>query len=266
MSRLSSTLLLSASLATFAAPALGQTFLGDQQQPPPRRPPAAPAAPKKPRKPIGIRGYFITDVTFMAASQSFDAVLGSSKFTGVGIGADITDLYKNVFFRFAFTSFGGDGHRVFVDNGQVLPFNVPIRVRVKPLDLGAGWRFTPKPKPPRPGAPPPPPPPARPGARPSTAPAQKVSRFTPYVGGGVVLMKYEEESDVPTTGDNTSAHFTGYNVFGGVDISIAKHITAGAEVQYRGIPNALGDSGVSKAYSETDLGGMVIRFMIGLKK
>jgi opacity protein-like surface antigen len=274
MRQFRSTILLTASLATLAAPALAQTILSDQQQPPPRRPPAArPAAPKQPRKPVGFRGYFISDVTFMTANQSFDAVLGASKFVGVGIGVDITNIYKDVFVRLTYASFGGDGSRVLVDSGQVLPLDIPIRVRVKPLDLSVGWRFTPKPKaptPPRPGAPPPPtpppPPPARPGARPGTAPAQKVSRFTPYMGGGLVFIRYEEESDVPTPGDNTSAHFTGYNVFGGVDISLAKHITAGGEVQYRAIPNALGDAGVSQTYGETDLGGIVIRFMIGLKK
>jgi opacity protein-like surface antigen len=264
-----STILLTASLTTLAAPAFAQSWASDQQQPPPRPPAARPAAPRQPRKPIGFRGYFISDVTFMKASQSFEAVLGSSKFAGIGIGADITNIYKDVFVRLTYATFGGKGNRVLVDSGQVLPFNIPVRVRVKPLDLSAGWRFTPKPKaptPPRPGAPSPPPPtPARPGARPST-PAQKVSRFTPYIGGGLVVVKYDEESDVPTTGDNTLTYFSGYNVFGGVDITLAKHITAGAEVQYRGIPNALGDGGVSKSYGETDLGGTVIRFMIGLKK
>jgi opacity protein-like surface antigen len=67
-------------------------------------------------------------------------------------------------------------------------------------------------------------------------------------------LTYQEESDVPTPGDNTSASFSGYSVFGGVDITLAKHITAGAEVQYRGIPNALGEQRRLEVDGETDLG------------
>jgi hypothetical protein len=55
-------------------------------------------------------------------------------------------------------------------------------------------------------------------------------------------------------------------VFGGLDVTVWKVVYAGAEVQYRLVPDALGEGGVSKEYGETDLGGFVVRVMFGVRK
>ena len=60
--------------------------------------------------------------------------------------------------------------------------------------------------------------------------------------------------------------FSGYFVFGGVEVPIWKWIFAGAEAQYRSVPDALGDGGVSEHFGESDLGGTVLRVMIGIRK
>jgi len=43
-------------------------------------------------------------------------------------------------------------------------------------------------------------------------------------------------------------------------------VFAGAEVQYRLVPNALGEGGASQDFGETDLGGFVFRVLFGFRK
>jgi hypothetical protein len=55
-------------------------------------------------------------------------------------------------------------------------------------------------------------------------------------------------------------------VFGGVEVPVWKWMVAGVEAQYRSVPNAIGDGGVSAEFRETNLGGAVLRVMIGIRK
>ncbi len=199
---------------------------------PARRPPP-------PRKPaVGVRAYGFYEYDALAASDTFKAVTGSSSTNGFGAGVEVTNVVSKVFIRATFAHASKDGERVFVDNGQVFSLGIPLTVGMTPIEIGGGWRTT----------------------------ADRRGLYAIYVGGGVVFLNYSENTPSGSADDNTSKTFTGYSIFGGFDRTFAKHWFAGAEAQYRGIPNAIGTAGVSQIYNETNLGGFVIRALFGVKR
>jgi hypothetical protein len=182
---------------------------------------------------MGFRAFATIDVNRMAASQSFEAVVGTSDLTGFGAGAEILRLWHGAFARVGFSRIRADGTRVVVLDDEATPIGVSTSVRMMPLELGGGWRF---------------------GRR---------GRFVPYGGGGLVRLAYEETTDVDQPGEDTSETFTGSMFFGGVDVQIAGALGFGAELQHRRLANALGTAGASAAFRETDLGGLTFRLWIG---
>jgi opacity protein-like surface antigen len=87
-----------------------------------------------------------------------------------------------------------------------------------------------------------------------------------YGGGGFLFVNYRETSTFSEPEDDSSESFNGYLVFGGVDVTVWKLIYAGAEVQFRMVPDALGEGGASREFNETDLGGFVVRMLFGVRK
>jgi hypothetical protein len=75
-------------------------------------------------------------------------------------------------------------------------------------------------------------------------------------------VQYKEESPFAEAGDNVSESFTSYHVLGGVDIPLSGWLGTGVEVNYRWVPDALGEGGVSKEFGDTDLGGFTFRARI----
>jgi hypothetical protein len=56
-------------------------------------------------------------------------------------------------------------------------------------------------------------------------------------------------------------------IFGGAELTIWKWLIAGAEAQYRAVPDALGgEDSISELYNETDLGGASIRVLFGIRR
>lgn len=198
---------------------------------------AGQSAPSTAPPPIGLRAYAIVDLDALAAKESFEAVFGTSQLTAFGGGVDVVDIWKHLFARAAFTRAQKKGTRVFVSGGQAFPNGIPLTVTMTPIEAGGGWRFA----------------------------SKTGSRFTPYAGAAFLSMGYTETSDFAEAGENTSERFTGQDVFGGVDIGIAKWLAASGEVQYRRVPNAIGAGGVSKQFGETDLGGFTARVTIGIR-
>jgi hypothetical protein len=208
----------------------------DQAAAPPRQPAASrpqPAAAAGPR----FRAYGEVDFTWMAASQSFEAVLGSSSLTGFGGGFELIRLWRGAFARVSFTVAGGSGSRVIVVDNQVVDMGVPVDVGMGSLSLGGGWR-------------------------------QSVHRrFLAYGGAAFVRLSYSEES--PFSGnESTSAGFPGFAIFGGVEMPLGRVFFVGGEAEWRTIPDAIGESetSVSRAYGETNLGGTTIRVLFGIRK
>lgn len=196
---------------------------------------AQPAPPGQPmsKSSTAIRGFAIFDVDAIAATKSFEAVLGTSTLTAPGAGAEVVDLWKHLFLRFAVSRMQRTGSRVFVDGGQVYDLGIPLTLTMTPIEGGAGWRFASR------------------------------SRFTPYVGGAFLSLNYEETSNFATSDENVSERHTGGAAFGGVDVKMWKGIFVGGEAQYRSIPTPDAARGVSKEFGENDLGGFTARVLIG---
>ena len=229
-------LMMTAGVSLAIAPrlAVAQTFLQTPIQrpaPPVRRPPA-----RKP--PVGIRAYAFYDWQTMAASQTFDAVTGSSSLHGFGGGFEVTNIVSRVFVRVAFARSSRDGQRVFIDNGEVFPLGIPLTVTLTPIEIGGGWRGT----------------------------AGKRGLTGLYGGASVVFLNYAETSSGGTGADNTSKTFNGFSVFAGIDRTFHRHFFAGGEGQYRSVPNAIGEAGVSQIYNEKDLGGFGVRVLFGVRR
>jgi hypothetical protein len=179
----------------------------------------------------------VLDTEMMTASQSFNAVTGSSTLIGYGGGGEVVNLWKNLFVRGSFAKASANGERVYVLSGNVIPTGVGIDVGLQTIEIGGGWRF----------------------------PIRKHPQVTPYVGGGALFVKYTETSQFSSGLDNVDESFTGYAFQGGVDIGLGKFMYAAVEAQYRLVPNALGGGGgVADKYGETDLGGVAFRVMVGV--
>jgi hypothetical protein len=186
------------------------------------------------RQSIGIRGFASFEMNRMAASKSFDAVVGTSDLSGFGAGGEVLRLWNSVFARIGFSRITRDGTRVVVFEDEVSPVGVATTVTMRPLEVAGGWRFG------------------------------RGGRLVPYAGGGLVRVAYEETTSFDQTADDTSGTFNGSLLFGGVDVQIAGPLGFGAEFQHRRLADALGAGGASAAFGETDLGGLTFRIWIGV--
>jgi hypothetical protein len=79
-------------------------------------------------------------------------------------------------------------------------------------------------------------------------------------------MGYRETSEFGIGDDNTDQTFTGTAVFGGIEAWIINWVIAGAEVQYRTVPDALGGGGVSAVFGDDNLGGLTLRVLVGIRR
>lgn len=184
---------------------------------------------------VGVRVFGFVDLEHMKASQSFDAVVGSSTLLGFGGGADITGLGGGLFLRLALSEMSKSGTR---SDGSQFGNGIAVNVKMLPVDLAVGWRFD---------------------------HLVAGNSVTPYVGGGALLLRYSEVTPSGDTGDNTSQFFFGYEAFGGVDVRVTPVLTVAPEVSFRAVPNAIGKGGVSQTFNETDLGGLTFRISVGAR-
>lgn len=221
-------------LATaFATPAFAQ----DAPAVPTAATPAPSVVVRAPAKPAIFRAYGSFDRMAMTASQSFDAMFGSSSLTGFGAGAEVLDLWKGVFARitFGFHS-SGEGSRVIVsEDGEVIDMGIPFEVSVNDFSFGGGWR-------------------------------QAINaRLVAYGGAGFTRASYSQTSDGV---EDDSSSFVGQNIFGGVEFGLGKLLIVGGEVEWRTLPDALGQLPltVSQAFNETNLGGTTLRVLVGIRK
>jgi len=214
-------------MVTLALAVPAAAFAGDDPQ--------RSAAPAQ-KSGVGVHAYAAIDANSMAASRSFEGVLGTSTLIGYGGGVDLTDIWKRLFLRVAVTHASKTGSRAIFTGTDIVSLNIPLTVSMTPVELGGGWRFLPS-----------------------------RSRVVPYAGAAALLLSYKETSKFADAGENVSDTFTGYEAFGGVDVGLTKWLVAGGEAQYRGVPNALGDAGLSQQLNESNLGGFTFRFTIGIR-
>ena len=194
---------------------------------------AQPAAPRKSPSSVGIHAFAAIDANSIAATDSFNAVFGTSTMSAYGGGAEVVNLWEHLFLRIAVSRSKETGSRVFLNNGEVFDLGIPVTVTMTPIEGGGGWRFASR------------------------------SRLTPYVGGAFVSLAYEETSRFGASDDSVSERFKGGAVFGGVDVKVWKGIVVGGEAQYRSITTPDASRGVMKEFGEKDLGGFTARVTIG---
>jgi hypothetical protein len=186
----------------------------------------------------GYRAYVVFDRVTFAATESFDAALGTSTLTAIGGGGEVR-FWKGLFVRGALTTMEETGTRGFVVSGEPVSVQVPMAVDVRPIEIAAGWRM----------------------------PLDRARRMVVYGGGGLLFVTYREMSDFAEPGDNVDESSNGYVAFGGIDVRIWRLVSAGVEVQYRTVPDALGgEDSISVGFDETNLGGTAIRFLMGIRK
>lgn len=201
-----------------------------QAKPRPRRSPPPPLPPPT----LEIGGYAMVGLMNFTAADSFNAILGSPSGAIFGGGARVNLPLGGLFVDIGAWRFRGDGERVFVFDGQVFPLDIPVEITITPLELTAGWRFR----------------------------LRRLPRFRPYVGGGFTSYGYNETSELATDAENLDERFNGYHLLGGAEYRVARWIAVGGEVTWATVADAIGASGASDAFNETDLGGTSVRFKI----
>ena len=196
---------------------------------------------------LELAGFVHVGTLSLAATKSFDAILGSSSGTVVGGGGEVAfrrGPLRGIFGRVEVSRLEEAGERVFVFNGEVFKLGIPETVALTPIDVSAGYRYviTRKGK--------------------SGASAPRPFPVVPFGGFGFGSMNYQETSSFATAGDDVDERFTSYQAFGGADVRVWKGLSAGFEAVYRWVPDALGGSGVSEAFNESNLDAATIRLRI----
>ena len=180
-----------------------------------------------------IGGYAMVGTMSFSASESFEAVLGTSSGTLFGGGATVGLPWGGLFFSVGASRVSEQGERVLVLDGRVYPLGIPLTVKVTPVEVTGGWQFR-----------------------------GLSRRFVPYVGGGFSSYAYQESSTFAAAGEDTDERFSGYHVLGGAEFKVAGWLGVGGEFAWTTVPDALGAGGVSEAFDDTDLGGTSLRLKI----
>lgn len=164
-----------------------------------------------------------------AASQSFDAVIGSPG--GIWFGGGLQMVAGPGFFLDGSVEyFRKTGERVFVSNGEVFKLGVDNEITITPLVVTAGYRY--------------------PGRR-----------WAPYAGAGAGRYIYKEDSPVADAGERIKVRPTSYHFIGGVEWRGQRSLGTAVEVAYTRVPDAL-DGGVAALYNEKDLGNVQVRLRL----
>ena len=182
-----------------------------------------------------LRGFGVVGTEWFTASQSFAAILGSSR--GVTFGGGLSVTEGSGFLDVSAQRFSKDGSRAFVGaDKQVFPLGIPATITVIPLDVTIGWRFR-----------------------------GLVRGLIPYAGVGYTRLRYEESSDFADAAENFKKSFNGFHVVGGTEFRVSRWIGLTGEVKWTWVGDALGKGGVSEAFDEKNLGGtsLALKLVIG---
>jgi opacity protein-like surface antigen len=194
---------------------------------------AAAGTPAAPAAGFGIRGFAMLDYMSFSAKDSFDAILGGSSYPLFGGGVDVV-IGGRVLASVSASRFRRTGQRVFVSGSDVFELGLDDTVTITPITFTGAYRLRP------------------------------FDHVVPYVGGGVGIYAFEEESEFAEAGENVDERFTSYHVLGGAEYAIAKWLFAAFEAQYTSVPDSLGAPGVSAEYGEKNLGGFSFRVKVSV--
>ena len=184
---------------------------------------------------ISVRGFGTVAVETQAASDSFDAVLGTPRTMSFGGGLQVTNVWRGLFIEAGAEWASLNGERVFVDGSTVVPLGIPVEVTVAPLDVIVGWRFS------------------------------RSRRFVPYVAAGLTSIAYSESSDFAADDENVDERAAGFVAVGGVEVRLHRLLQIRGELRFRRAGGVLGDTGVSQEFQENNLGGVgaALKLVVG---
>jgi opacity protein-like surface antigen len=195
---------------------------------------AAPAAAQQGANPIGVRGFVTFGNISFQAQDSFEAIFETSSGPIFGGGGQVL-LPWDIYVQVAASRFSRDGERAFVGpNQEVFRLGIPLEVKITPLEITGGWRFT------------------------------RWDRVVPYGGAGYSSYRYEENSEFGDSEGDVDDRFGGFHVVGGVEYLPFRWMAVGGEVSWASIANGLGEGGVSAAFNEDNLGGTTVRVKISV--
>lgn len=205
------------------------------QKPAPPKP-QAPPKPKVPRKPVGFEVFGAFDLERAAASGAFNAVTGSSWLFGFGGGANITNVWRELFIRGGLAFARTSGQRANVVNGIPIETGFPVDIAQRTIEIGGGWRFG--------------------GNNP---------KAEYYIGGGFIFLGHKETSDFAEPEENVDESLSGFYATAGFHYLFNPRVFLGIEGQWRSVaaPTPLG--GAMAQFGEDNLGGIVARVMIGVR-
>ena len=215
-------------LAVICIATLAPTAVTAQQRPAPARPAT--------RQPFAIRGFGDLGIVRFAASDAFEATLGSPSGVFFGGGVEVV-LPQQWFVGLRLSHFDKSGERVFVQDNEAFPLGIDMKVAITPIEVSAGYRF-------------------RSGRR----------NLIPYLGGGIGWHRYTETSDFADADENVKETFKGYHLLGGAEYRLGRTFAIAGEAQWTTIPDALsGVSSAADAFGESNLGGFGfhVRFVVG---
>lgn len=187
-----------------------------------------------PARSIEMGGYAMVGQFTFAASDSFDAILGTHSGTIVGGGATVGLPWGGLFLDIGAWLYSADGERVLVLDGQVYPLGIPVDVKAVPLEISAGWKFR----------------------------LRRMPKLIPYAAAGYTSMGYKETSSFAGRGEDVDERFGGYHLRGGAEFKLRRWLGVAGEVAWTTVPDALGEGGVSKAFNDDNLGGTSLRARI----
>ncbi len=181
----------------------------------------------RPRQ-IGFAGFGQFGYSRFSAQNSFQAITGAGGGAVVGGGAEVR--IGNLFLGGSLDRYTQTGQRVLVIDREVFGLGIPDTISLVPMKALAGWRF-------------------------------EHGYATPYLGGGIGMVLFKEESLAADPGENIQTRFMSYHAIAGVEFRNGWVATA-FEVEYSRIPDSIGKGGASAAFQESNLGGVVGRIKI----
>lgn len=185
-------------------------------------------------RPVQVQGFVEFGQMMLKAEESFKAVFGKSRSNVIGGGGQLTfrRWVPGLFVGVGLDHQHKTGERAFVYNGNVFPLGIETKSTITPTLISAGYKLSP------------------------------FGRVSPYVGGGFGSYRYKETSEFADPAENVDDRFTGYHLFGGAEIAVWRFVSAGADLRWTTVPDAVGAGGLSEEFDEDNLGGISVRFKL----
>jgi hypothetical protein len=187
---------------------------------------ALPGPPPVPKGRQMIRGFATAGPTLFTAKQSFETILGSSSGLMYGGGAQLV-LANGVFVLGGYERYKKTGSRVLVSGTQYFTLPVKEQVVVTPIHLTVGFRD------------------------------YKRKSIVPYLGFGIGWQQLRETAS--DSGESERKGHVSGHVLVGVERPLAPWFTVAGELQWTSAPKTIGQTGVSAALGEDNLGGITLR-------